>query len=82
MPESGGRSEKEMKQLKQERDRTLKWAEMLRDEKKFFGPKAKYREKMINRIYKGIPDSVRGRVWSIILDIEKTKIEHKGTYQV
>lgn len=81
LPDSGGRSEKEIKHLKLERDRTTKWAEMLRDEKRFFGPKAKNREKMINRIYKGIPDSVRGRVWSIILEVEKTKIEHKGTYQ-
>ncbi|TRY74082.1 hypothetical protein TCAL_01582 [Tigriopus californicus] len=76
-----GRSEKEQKQLKLERERSLKWVHMLNDEHKFFGIKAKHREKMINRIYKGIPDSVRGRVWCIILEIEKYKKEQKGVYQ-
>ena len=37
---------------------------------------------MINRVYKGVPDSVRGRVWYILLEIEKIKAEQKGTYFV
>ena len=55
---------------------------MLDEEKKYFGPKAKYREKMINRVYKGVPDRVRGRVWSLLLGVDKVKKEQKGTYQV
>ena len=47
---------------------------------KFFEPQAKYREKMITRIYKGVPDMVRGRLWYILLDIEKIKEEQSGIY--
>jgi hypothetical protein len=45
-----GRTEREQKQIKQEISRSQKWAEMIKDDKKFFGPKAKSREKMINRV--------------------------------
>eukprot|EP00095_Tigriopus_kingsejongensis_P001945 maker-scaffold1386_size43912-snap-gene-0.6 protein:Tk01945 transcript:maker-scaffold1386_size43912-snap-gene-0.6-mRNA-1 annotation:"conserved hypothetical protein" len=76
-----GRGEKDKKQIKLECERSLKWVEMLNNEPKYFGAQAKNREKMINRIYKGIPHSVRGRVWYIILDIEKSKKEQKGVYQ-
>ena len=34
---------------------------------------AKYREKMINRVHKGVPDSVRGRFWYILLDLDNIK---------
>jgi hypothetical protein len=62
--------------------RGLKWVEMIKEEKKYFEPRAKNREKMINRVYKGVPDSVRGTVWYILLEIDKIKKEQKGTYQV
>ena len=55
---------------------------MLKDEKKYFGKTAKYREKMINRVYKGVPESVRGKIWYILLDIERIKTEQVGKYQV
>ena len=55
---------------------------MIKEEKKYFGHKAKNREKMINRVYKGIPDSVRGKVWYILLDIDRIKKEQEGTYRV
>ena len=77
-----GRTEREQKQIKQEVSRSLKWAEMTKEEKKYFGKQAKYREKMINRVYKGVPDSVRGTVWYILLDIDRIKKEQKGKYQV
>ena len=72
------RSERERKQIEVEVSRSKKWAEMmdLNDPKKlrkYFEPQAKYREKMINRIYKGVPDSVRGRLWYILLDIKELK---------
>jgi len=34
------------------------------------------------RIYKGIPDSLRGRVWSLLLGIDRTKLEQVGVYEV
>jgi len=62
--------------------RSLKWAEMIKEETKFFGVGAKHREKMINRVYKGVPDSVRGKVWYILLDVDRIKKEQRGTYNV
>ena len=79
-----GRSEREQKQIKQEVARSQKWAEMIREQNqfKFFGKNAKYREKMINRVYKGVPHSVRGEFWYILLDIKRIKKEQVGKYQV
>ena len=34
------------------------------------------------RIYKGIPDSLRGRVWSLLLGIDRMKLEQVGVYEV
>ncbi len=77
-----GRTEREQRQIKQEVSRSLKWAEMIKEERKYFGAGAKHREKMINRVYKGVPDSVRGKLWYILLDIERIKKEQQGTYVV
>ncbi len=77
-----GRGEREERQLKQERLRSQKWAEMLRDSKKYFGYGAKHRDKMVSRVYKGIPDSVRGGAWHILLDIDRIKKEQPGKYKV
>lgn len=76
-----GRNEREDKQLRQERERAQKWVDMFREERKYFGARAKYRDRMINRVYKGVPDSVRGAAWYILLDIGRIKKEQKGTYQ-
>ena len=48
--------------------------------RKYFEPHAKHREKMINRIYKGVPDMVRGRLWYILLDINELKEQQHGIY--
>jgi len=34
------------------------------------------------RVYKGIPDSLRGRVWSLLLGIDRIKLEQVGVYEV
>jgi len=34
------------------------------------------------RVYKGIPDSLRGRVWSLLLGIDRLKLEQVGVYEV
>ena len=34
------------------------------------------------QIYKGIPDSLRGRVWSLLLGVDRLKLEQIGVYEV
>ena len=82
LPDVSKRDEREKKQIDIERERATKWANMMNRDKirKFFEPQAKYREKMITRIYKGVPDMVRGQLWYILLDIEKIKEEQSGIY--
>jgi len=83
LPDASKRSERERKQIAVEVSRSLKWAGMMKseEEKKYFGPKAKNREKMINRVHKGVPDSVRGRLWYILLEVDKLKREQRGVYE-
>ena len=86
LPEVTKRSERERKQIEVEVSRSKKWAEMMdfndpKKLRKYFEPQAKYREKMINRIYKGVPDSVRGRLWYILLDIKELKETQEGVYE-
>ena len=83
LPDAKDRSERERKQIGLEVSRTLKWADMVNDDKKakFFSDKAKYREKMINRVHKGVPDSMRGRLWYILLDLDTLKREQEGRYE-
>lgn len=83
LPDAGKRSERERKHRAQESSRSLKWAAMMKEGpelKKYFGPGAKHREKMINRVYKGVPDAVRGRLWAILLDVDRVKAEQSGIY--
>ncbi len=40
------------------------------------------RDKLKRRIYKGIPDALRGKVWSKLLRLETVKEEQRGKYQV
>ena len=83
LPDSSKRSERERKQIVVENSRSLKWAGMMKpeEEKKYFGQKAKNREKMINRVHKGVPDAVRGRLWYILLEVDRLKREQKGVYE-
>lgn len=39
-------------------------------------------EKLKRRIYKGIPDALRGEIWSKLLGLETIKEEQRGKYQV
>lgn len=91
LPDIKQRTEQEWKQIALERSREQKWAEMLgktafASEKRsqqrnhYFEPNAKYREKMINRIYKGVPDSMRGELWAILLRIDELKRQQEGVY--
>ena len=40
------------------------------------------RDKMVSRVYKGIPDSMRGAAWKLLLDIDRKKEEQRGRYRV
>uniref|UniRef100_A0A8C7Z318 USP6 N-terminal-like protein n=1 Tax=Oryzias sinensis TaxID=183150 RepID=A0A8C7Z318_9TELE len=59
-----------------ELERTTKWLKMLKSWDKY-----KNSEKLVRRIYKGIPLQLRGEVWSLLLDIPKIKEEKKDFYE-
>ncbi|KAJ8261772.1 hypothetical protein GJAV_G00158240 [Gymnothorax javanicus] len=66
----------EEKQKHQEVERTTKWLKMLKSWDKY-----KNSEKLMRRIYKGIPLQLRGEVWCLLLDIPKIKAEKKDFYE-
>ncbi|MBN3318484.1 US6NL protein, partial [Atractosteus spatula] len=66
----------EEKQKQQEIERVDKWLKMLKKWDKY-----RNSEKMLRRVYKGIPLHLRGQVWSILLEVEKLKNENVGKYE-
>ncbi|XP_030576330.1 USP6 N-terminal-like protein isoform X1 [Archocentrus centrarchus] len=66
----------EEKQKHTEVERTTKWLKMLKNWDKY-----KNSEKLVRRIYKGIPLQLRGEVWCLLLDIPKIKEEKKDFYE-
>ncbi|CAH1798329.1 unnamed protein product [Owenia fusiformis] len=68
--------EDEQKAKLLEMDRSVKWLKMRQKWKKYFPG-----EKGRRRVYKGIPDRVRGDVWLRLLDIDRMKQEQRGIYQ-
>ncbi|KAL0962827.1 hypothetical protein UPYG_G00345990 [Umbra pygmaea] len=66
--------EEKHKQL--ELERTSKWLKMLKSWDKY-----KNSEKLMRRIYKGVPLKFRGEVWCLLLDIPKIKEEKKDYYE-
>ena len=81
LPDVGKRNERERKQITVENSRSMKWADMMKKSKNFFDSNAKHREKMINRIYKGVPDSVRGQLWAILLNVDQLRKEQPKVYE-
>ena len=61
--------EKDDKILEVERDRSKKWAKMFSAWDSYFID-GKISEKLRRRIYKGIPDGIRGLAWKMMLNIE------------
>uniref|UniRef100_A0A8D3D6M6 USP6 N-terminal-like protein n=1 Tax=Scophthalmus maximus TaxID=52904 RepID=A0A8D3D6M6_SCOMX len=57
-------------------ERTSKWLKMLKSWDKY-----KNSEKLVRRVYKGIPLQLRGEVWCLLLDIPKIKEEKKDFYE-
>ncbi|CAG5123103.1 unnamed protein product, partial [Candidula unifasciata] len=74
LPKSVDAAEEKSKQV--ERERTTKWLKMLKAWDKYYPG-----EKLTRRVYKGIPDCLRGEVWTKLLNIPKVKAEQEGIYQ-
>ncbi|KAF7649994.1 hypothetical protein LDENG_00133070 [Lucifuga dentata] len=66
----------EEKRKQQEVERVQKWLKMVKKWDKY-----KNSDRMVKRVYKGVPLQLRGHVWTLMLDVEKTKKENEGKYE-
>nr|XP_040018748.1 USP6 N-terminal-like protein isoform X1 [Gasterosteus aculeatus aculeatus] len=66
--------EEKRKQL--EVERAEKWLKMAKKWDKY-----KHSDRMVKRVYKGIPLQLRGRAWALVLDVERAKRENEGKYE-
>ncbi|XP_020786758.2 USP6 N-terminal-like protein [Boleophthalmus pectinirostris] len=66
----------EEKQKQQEIERVEKWLKMVKNWTKY-----KNSEKLVKRVYKGIPLQLRGQAWALLLDLEKVKQDNEGKYE-
>nr|XP_046253821.1 USP6 N-terminal-like protein [Scatophagus argus]XP_046253829.1 USP6 N-terminal-like protein [Scatophagus argus] len=66
--------EEKRKQL--EVERAEKWLKMAKKWDKY-----KSSDRMVKRVYKGIPLQLRGRAWALMLDVEATKRDNEGKYE-
>lgn len=66
----------EEKQKHQEIERVEKWLKMVKNWDKY-----KNSEKLVKRVYKGIPLQLRGQAWALLLDVEKVKQDNQGKYE-
>ncbi|XP_029282830.1 USP6 N-terminal-like protein isoform X2 [Cottoperca gobio] len=57
-------------------DRAEKWLKMVKKWDKY-----KNSDRMMKRVYKGIPLQLRGRAWGLMLDVERAKKENEGKYE-
>ena len=81
LPETQTELERTLKELEVAREK--KWLDMLpKWEKIRAGKDKKLAEKFRKRVYKGIPDKLRGVVWTRMLNVAKLKQERPGMYEV
>ncbi|XP_061532611.1 USP6 N-terminal-like protein [Phycodurus eques] len=66
----------EEKQKQQEIDRVEKWLKMVKTWNKY-----KDSDKLVKRVYKGIPLQLRGQAWALLLEIDKVKKDNEGKYE-
>ncbi|XP_031424927.1 USP6 N-terminal-like protein isoform X2 [Clupea harengus] len=66
----------EEKQKEHEILRVQKWLKMVKKWDKY-----RNSDRMVRRVYKGIPQQLRGKIWSLLLDVEKVKNENAGKYE-
>ncbi|XP_054472030.1 USP6 N-terminal-like protein [Anoplopoma fimbria] len=57
-------------------ERAEKWLKMAKKWDKY-----KNSDRMVKRVYKGIPLQLRGRAWALMLDVERAKKENEGKYE-
>jgi hypothetical protein len=58
-------------------ERVKKWLKMLR-----FWDSSATKDKLRKRVFKGVPNSLRGQVWSRMLNLPTVREEQSGKYQV
>lgn len=63
-------------EIQREREREQKWLKMLKQWENTDTNKLK------RRIYKGIPNAIRGKIWSKLLGLDAIKEEQRGKYKV
>ncbi|XP_066525941.1 USP6 N-terminal-like protein [Hoplias malabaricus] len=61
----------------QEIERVNKWLKMVKKWDKYHNS-----DKMMKRVYKGIPLQLRGQAWALLLDLEKVKKENVGKFEM
>ncbi|XP_032794315.2 USP6 N-terminal-like protein [Daphnia magna] len=71
----------EVRDKELENSRLKKWSKMLHPNSTKVWDKDMKSGKLKKRLYKGVPDAVRGEVWSRLLHIKKTKEEQIGKYE-
>ncbi|XP_029622757.1 USP6 N-terminal-like protein isoform X3 [Salmo trutta] len=57
-------------------ERVEKWLNMVKKWDKY-----RNSDRMVKRVYKGIPLQLRGQAWALMLDVEKVKNENEGKYE-
>ncbi|KAI4830942.1 hypothetical protein KUCAC02_002543 [Chaenocephalus aceratus] len=65
--------EEKRKQLEIERVEKEKWLKMVKKWDKY-----KNSDRMVKRVYKGVPLQLRGRAWALMLDVERQKKRTRG----
>lgn len=63
-------------EVRVEMERVKKWVKMLRS-----WDSSATRDKLRKRVYKGVPDSLRGQAWSKMLNLSTVREEQTGKYQ-
>ncbi|XP_060742175.1 USP6 N-terminal-like protein [Tachysurus vachellii] len=66
----------EEKHKNQEVERVDKWLKMVKNWSRYHNS-----EKMVKRVFKGIPLQLRGQAWALLLDLEKVKQQNEGKYE-
>ncbi|XP_053333796.1 USP6 N-terminal-like protein [Clarias gariepinus] len=69
-------SAEEEKHKIQEMERVGKWLKMTKNWNRYHN-----NEKLIKRVYKGIPLQLRGEAWALLLELEKVKQQNQGKYE-
>ncbi|XP_017341305.1 USP6 N-terminal-like protein [Ictalurus punctatus] len=66
----------EEKHKNQEIERVEKWLKMVKNWNRYHNS-----EKMIKRVYKGIPLQLRGQAWALLLELDQVKQQNEGKYE-